>query len=312
MMIERSEPFRQPPGGVPGSSGDRALFAEWCRHDWRESLFAPGLAILQALTRSGATASGAGTDRESALHRALGETAEALALARIGRRGFDPCRDGLAAHPDPARARAAALCEAVERRAVERWWRGEVPARPVVAGWLDRAGLTARLAVARRGAAQLRPTGWWLIDAGFGPEGGPHVAICRSTSRKGQHPILGFGCHPSAVEAAGHAMREALLMELNLMELLATRMTGSDGGMDRVAAAISGYARRGPAILPTADPVEPAPDRPLPEPAALERWLGARLKLRDLTPPGSPLTVWLCQPDLPDPAFPAPPGSPFL
>jgi len=289
-----------------------ALIAAWQRHDWRESLFAPGLAILQALTGAGATASGAGMTREGALQRALGETAESLALDRIGRWGFDARRDGIAAHPDPARARAAALSEAVERLAIARWWRGAAPARPIRADWLDRAGLTARLATARRGAAQLRPTGFWLVNAGFGFGSGPHVVICRSTSRSGQHPILGYGCHPSATQAAGHALREALLMELNLMELLATRSTGGNGGMARVAAAISAFARHGPALLPPDTPVEPEPDVPLPDPAALEPWFGARLAMRCLTPPGDPTTVWLCHPDLPDPVFPAPTGSPFL
>lgn len=290
-----------------------SLIAGWRRHDWRESLFAPGLAILQALTGTGATASGADLGREAALARCLGESAESLALEHLGRTGFDPRRDGLAAHPDPAQARAAALCEAVERLAIGRWWRGTAPARPVAAPWLAGAGLTAQLAAARHGAAQARPAGWWLVDSGLAPLGGPHVAICRTATRSGQYPMLGFGCHPVAAEAMARALREALLMELNLMELIATRSTGSaGGGMARVADRIAAYARHGPALLPMTDPIEPPPDRPLPDPVALEPWFGAPVGMRGLTSDDSPIRVWLCHPHLPDPDFPTPRGSPFL
>lgn len=57
------------------------LIACWQRYDWRQSMFAPGVVILQALTQEGFTASGLGSSRETAFARCLGETAELHALA---------------------------------------------------------------------------------------------------------------------------------------------------------------------------------------------------------------------------------------
>lgn len=295
---------------MPPPSPD-ALTAHWTRWDWRESLFAPGLAILQALTVWGGTASGAGQGREAAYARALSETAELQALDAAGgaaRAGFLAARDGLAAHPDPEAAAAAALCEAVERQAVMRWWHGAAAARPLPADWLAARGLRARLAALRAGAAQARSTRWWQIETGPAPA----VMVCLTASRGGQQPVAGYGCHPDPARAAAKALREALLMELNLMELMAARSTGAGARVAPLRARLAGLALRAPALLPeTAAGPPPAAGSP-PAMPDLEAWFGARLDLIDLAPRGGMLAVRLCRADLPPRSTDDPAASPFL
>jgi YcaO cyclodehydratase, ATP-ad Mg2+-binding len=287
------------------------LVSCWQRYDWRESFFAPGLAILQALTTEGRTASGAGTTREAAFQRCLGETAELHALAARGgraRRRFHPQRDGLAAHPDPECARRAAALEAFERRAVARWWRGEDGARAVSTNWLSDQGLEAKLSAARDGAALKRRTGWWQT----GPVGGPCVLICRSMSQEGQDPILGFAADPDPRRAAAKATREMLLMELNLMDLFAARTAGQKADVRQVQEQVSVYARRCPGLLPPSPSSIPGRT----DGAQLERtltdWLGAKVTHQEITPADGPISVWLCQAEGAPPVFDPETGQPFL
>ncbi|UXU76552.1 YcaO-like family protein [Paracoccus sp. SMMA_5] len=284
-----------------------ALIATWLRHDWRESFFAPGLSILQALTRDGRTASGAGMDREEALNRCLGETAEILALNMLSRdrsggqsRPFDPRCDGLAAHPDPHIARQAALNEACERFAVAKWWLGHSRVHAMPPLWLDSCGLTAELQQMRDGAALRRRTDWWQIDM----HQGPITMICRSMSVEGQDPLLGFGTHADPVAAAGKALRELLLMELNLMELLAARSTGGVPALRPVNDRIRDYTRRLPMLLRSS----------MPDPPGREsvNTFPPRPECREITGAGAPLSVWLCQPDVAPPPFTAETGSPYF
>lgn len=286
------------------------LSKAWQRYDWRESFFAPNIVILQALIGD-KTASGAGRAREAAFQRCLGETAEILALAAlpaVERTGFNPLRDGLAAHAEARIACQNAALEAFERQAVARWWLGEVPARPLGDAWLAESGLTGMVTVARLGAALKRRTGWWQIETGRGQ---PVVMICRSMSAEGQDPVIGYGCALDPVAAARKALRELYLMEMNLMELLAARR------LDRARPhpaqeLVSSYARRGPVLLPQHEPVTPAPVIAAQSEPAPEKWLGTRVTLRDITPFDGPIRVWLCSPDLPLPIFDGRPGLPFM
>jgi hypothetical protein len=287
------------------------LAAIWQRHDWRENIFAPGIAIIQALLPDGSTASGAGRGRETALGRCLGETAEwrALNLAVEDLSpGFSPWRDGIAAHPDSAAARKAAVLEACERAAVIRWWQGHLSASPVAAHWMEQHGLTAQLAAARIGAAQKRLTGLWLLQT----QGAPCVIVCRSTSLGGQQPILGYGCDVSAPQAAEKALREMLLMEMNLMELLAAGSHALPTRLETLRHRLEVFARRGPAILPATPLVVPDPDAEPPSSMVAEWWSDAKFDCLDITPPGDPFAVWLCRPAFPNPLLPESTDSPFL
>ncbi len=284
------------------------LIACWQRYDWRQSMFAPGVVILQALTQEGFTASGLGSHRETAFARCLGETAELHALAAAGGAGgLGHCalRDGLAAHPESRRAREAAVLEAFERQVIGDWWQGRRQARPLLPGWLIEAGIEARIAAARHEADQRRPTGFWQVDSG----GGPVVVIARSTNLAGQEPMLGYGCDPDAGRAARKALRELLLMEVNLMELLATRATHP--GPDPMDKRIEDFARRCPALLPLQGAVRPqGPGALMHEDAQV--WFGVPVELREITPPTGPVAVWHCRPALPVPDFAGDAGSPFV
>ena len=245
---------------MSNQTGYRELVALWQRHDWRESIFAPGIVILQALLPDGTTASGAGWRRETALGRCVGETAEWHALSKAAgtdRWGYAAGRDGIAAHLDPETARQTALVEAFERFAVIGWWLGRLPARSVARDWLAEKGISQRLAEARHGAAQKRRTGLWQIKTQTRTQAGPVVMVCRSISLRGQQPILGYGCDPEPRRAAEKALREMLLMELNLVELLAAGATGAADRLDPVRLRIESFARRCPALLPAMPQVTP-------------------------------------------------------
>jgi len=169
----------------------------WQRHDWQQNPFAPNLRIVQALV-GGKTASGAGFSRYDAMARCLGETAEIMAL----RRGESS--EGVAAGPDLAFARNAALKERLERWALWDWWHGRINAVPMMA--------VALVAELRAGAPEGRETALWHLP-GF-----PycHVVIARSLSEAKDQPILGFGAHSCPEIAARSALIELGLMELNL------------------------------------------------------------------------------------------------
>lgn len=284
-------------------NGPQDLAACWRRFDWRENFLAPGLVILQALTPQGQTASGAGLTRAEAWDRCLGETAEILALSRYraANGSFETHRDGIASHADSAIARASALHEAYERHAVAGWWLGALRASPVDRHWLQDSGLLRLHDDIRDGAALKRRTDWWQIDA----PGGPAVMICRSMSLEGQEPILGYGVHPEPRLAAEKALREMLLMEINLMELLAARSHGLEPALAPVGRRIRDYALRGTSLFVPAPAVIPAPWSP-PE----TDWFAQPPRLARLAL--APVSVWLCQPDLPAPAFTDQTGSPYL
>lgn len=282
------------------------LLGYWQRYDWRKSFFAPHMEILQALTLVGKTASGIGTTRDAAFHRCLGETAEIHALAMLGKDGdgFQTRRLGIAAHLDPVEAQHLATLEAFERLVVLDWWNGRRAARPVCDDWLADHGVMGSLHAARLGADLRRRTDWWLVQTA--PHR-PSVMICRSTSPEGQDPLLGYGAGPDAVTAARKALSELLLMEMNLMELLASRGVGIRAAPQPVLAQMSLFKRELVQLLVAAPSVAPPADLQ----AGPERgWFDTALQLRDITPPDGPIHVWIADPGLPSSDLDK--GSPFI
>lgn len=265
------------------------LVSTWERSDRRKSLFAPGVEIFQALTASGATASGLGDCRQGAVRRCLGETAEILAREAAGMTGPGYSNLGYGARTDAAQARAAALCEASERLQIWQWWQGQRHAAQVPEPWLAANGAAGWLAQQRAGAEIGRKTACWVLQPGDAVQ----VAICRSTSIRDQDPILGFGAAFNPADAVAKALRETLLMEMNLIEVMAARagLGKSDSGW--IEARIAQYATRTAAILPEreADMSSQATLHPPPQETLIET-LAA--DLRPLPLACGARLVWAC------------------
>lgn len=225
------------------------LIWEWVRQDWRESIFAPGLSILQAQLSSGATASGLDPTREGALKRCLSETAEIRVLEQMRETGVEEevrrPQDGIAAHTDPQAAKILAFYEARERLDVSQWWRGGALAKAVPEAWMAAHGFAQKLDLWRDGAGMKRETSVWLIDN----KSDVFVAVSRSHSVAHQDPILGFGASACAFEAIEKALRETMLMELNLMEVMAARSGRIDLDVSRIEAKIASYLARCPVLV---------------------------------------------------------------
>lgn len=264
------------------------LIATWTRHDWREVLTAPKLCVLQALVNDGATASGAGDTRQEALECCLGETAELEAHAALREAGQPPIptgQTGVAAHSDAAMAQRLAILEAHERAAVWAWWLGQSDARPVASAWLSRSGIDNWLDGLRNGAVLRRQTGVWLLDY----SGVVTVAVGRAQGATGQDPILGFGADTDPERAVRKALRETLLMELNLGEVLAARSGHSDQDTRAIEDKIAAYTHRCPALLRSEGEIVPIAPQ-----SDLAIILAGGVTLRDITPAGQVRSVWCC------------------
>ncbi|MEP4037133.1 YcaO-like family protein [Pseudophaeobacter sp.] len=264
------------------------LLAHWTRHDWREVLTAPNLCVLQALAIAGATASGAGDTREEALECCLGETAEIAALAALHAAGLPPVatgHSGVAAHSDDQAAQRLAVFEAHERAAIWSWWLGQTAARPVAPDWVAERRIDVWLDGMRQGAVQRRKTGVWLLDH----PGPVSVAVGHSHGGSGQDPILGFGADLDPERSVRKALRETLLMELNLGEVLAARSGHSDQDTSAIENKIALYVRRCPALLGTGGWIEPAETPPGADAAIFDG-----VTLRDITPTDQLRRVWSC------------------
>jgi ribosomal protein S12 methylthiotransferase accessory factor YcaO len=260
------------------------------RFDWQQNIYAPDLHILQALTHRGETASGAGSSRALAHTRCLAEVAEFHALYAAGGAetlGFRSHQDGVAAHPDAATARTAARLEAFERHCVALWWHGQLPARPLDPDWLEATGVAGCIAEDRRGAAQRRPSALWRVEV----DGDIHLMICRSSTLRGQLPVLGFGCHGCAAWAALKALREVMLMELNVMTVQIARRNGELAQVLPIRDMIDSCARHTPRLLTKRDPVVPPRDVDSP---AVPGWFSSGLEIRDISALEGSMPVWLC------------------
>ncbi|MCH2069333.1 YcaO-like family protein [Shimia sp.] len=272
----------------PNAKEANQLISAWTRQDWREVLTSPNLCVLQALVNGAATASGAGDTREDALECCLGETAEIQAHIALRETGQPPIltgQSGVAAHPDPIVAQRLAIFEAHERAAVWAWWLGQMGARPVSSDWLSRMGIWEWLKKLRLGAVQRRQTGVWLLDC----PGVVFVAVSRAQGGTGQDPILGFGADTDPERAVRKALRETLLMELNLGEVLASRSGHSDQDTRAIEDKIAAYTHRCPALLGAEAEIEPASAQ-----AITIEALSKGVTLRDITPAGQLRRVWCC------------------
>ncbi len=264
------------------------LIAHWSRHDWREVLTAPNLCVIQALTLDGATASGAGETREDALACCLGETAEIVALATLrdaGKAAIARAYSGVAAHSTNQKALRLAIFEAHERTAVWAWWLGQLAAQKVTADWLHKQGITQWLKRARRGSMLRRHTDVWLLDY----PGPVTVAVGRSQGTVAQDPILGFGADSEPVQAVRKALRETLLMEINLGEVLASRSGYSVQETRLIEEKIANYAERCPTLLGDDSLIEPRDSQ-----TAVDQITEEGLMLQDITPAGQLRRVWRC------------------
>ena len=299
-----------------GNSENDQLISDWVQQDWRRSIFAPGVFILQALTRSGRTASGLGFDRRDALERCVSETAEILSIAELrnandtkgsSKIAFNPMF-GLSAHPNANSARRLAIYEAHERDAVSKWWYGAVAAQRLPADWKIANGVHRVLLRTRTLASVKRETEFWRLDQ---PDP-VHTVICMSRYATGQDPILGFGASVILAEAAKKALRENVLMELNLMEVLAVRGGHSSMDMSRVETKIAEYAVRCPSLLPDIE-TPPAILRDF-DPINLDS-ANPSLSLRDLhdiSPGWLKRTVWQCNLTDRESVHSKGPASPFM
>ena len=280
------------------------LTNEWSRNDWRESLFAPQCVIIQALTKGGATASGVSDNREDALRKCVSETAEKLVL--LAMRNAQPnaetepvfdSQDGIASHPVADQARANAFLEAHERATISKWWLGLLAAKKISYDWLTDYGFTNWLAKLRSGANIKRDTAVWLLDS----DNDIAVVICKSQYANGQDPILGFGASYCAFKATNKAMLENLLMEINLIEVLAARSGYSDQDMSRVEAKIANYASRCPALLGDELATMPSGRRSIERLNNIVERTSPRAEFDDITRPEFGQPVWKChlsgQPD---------------
>lgn len=301
---------------MQNNSNENQLIYMWKRNDWRESIFAPQFSIIQALTIDGSTASGAGDNRQDALARCLSETAEILAVGALQRDNENAGttnrplngQDGTASHLNHEQARLNAFYEAHERVAISKWWLGGINAMRVPDEWLGRHGYANWIMEQRASAAIKRVTGLWLLEQ----QSNIHIVICRSQYANEQDPVLGFGASACAFEAIEKALRENMLMEINLIEVLASRSGYSSQDMSRVEAKVAGYATRCPLIL-TAVPAT------LPEQrntaVTIERFAAdtaAKPEFCDITPANCDRPVWRCHLPGHRDFLPGGRGSPFM
>ncbi|NNV49105.1 hypothetical protein GTA62_19705 [Roseobacter sp. HKCCD9010] len=232
-----------------------------------------------------------------ALSRCLGETAEFRAVAAAtnapGLVRSSSEFDGVAADPEPERAKRRALWEAHERIAICHWWQGDIPARTLPDTWVSETGLALTLRRLRQGAYLLRRSAFWRLDY----DADIAVVICKSETRQGQEPILGFGAATSVADAARHACREMLLMEVNLQGLVGSRAGITDLDVRPVERVIEAYQTHCPRLLDPSDPREP--DEPE---AAMPDHLGSEpsVNFDDLSI-GDGRAVWACR--LPDAVY---------
>lgn len=303
------------------------LMSRWDRQDWRVSIFAPGVAILQAMTDIGRTASGLGYTREDALGRCLSETAEHLALSDLRQRGaadgpgqggpgrggpgqggdFRP-GDGLSAHPDPQTARRHAFHEAHERSLISRWWDGDLEADYIPQDAVQSLGLQSRIDQSRATASVKRVTRFWRVAA----DAPVHVVICMSCYATGQDPILGFGTAGGLAAATDKALRENLLMEINLMEVLAARGGHSRLDMSRIEAKIAHYVARCPDRLPDRDIPASALSDPQDGDEAMADGLPPGFHLSEISPGWMGREVWMCRWDRQNASCPKDMASAFM
>ncbi|MBM1691604.1 YcaO-like family protein [Sulfitobacter geojensis] len=284
------------------------LISAWDRSDRRKSLFAPGVDIFQALTTSGATASGLGDTRNASTSRCISETAEILAKEAAQLTGAAFTNFGFAAHSDTASAKHAAHLEAHERVQIWQWWQGQRHAKRIPAEWLQTHGFDTWLSTHRATASIKRQTGLWLLT----PASGVLTVICKSKSQMDEDIILGFGAATCVFEAVSKALRENLLMELNLVEVMATRGGFTKGDTSWIERKIAQYAARCPAILRQEEASMPATPKKSFETqlAALETTPTSTLQ--ELPMPCPSRSVWKCTLTETRQLPPSGPSSPFM
>jgi thiazole/oxazole-forming peptide maturase SagD family component len=140
--------------------------------------------------------------------RRVGVPAAAVAIAAERPAGAPPTSLGLAAGPDREAARAAALCELIERDAAAAWWLdGAAPRQPDAALAAPAAAELARM----RGREGRRATAFLHLPS---PTDVP--VICALSRDAGGGLAVGLKAAPDPAAAASGAMLELLQMEIAL------------------------------------------------------------------------------------------------
>lgn len=192
---------------------------------WGRSRGHPGIWIAGGLTVSGQSLTGSGPTAGQALWGVAGEAAEHAARAAAGLLGAAHAGCEFGAHPLPAQAAAQARFEAVERRAVRRWWQGLAGARalPPDGGGAGRPALAVQIEA---------PPGFAVV-------------LAASFDADGHGFAFGAACRGDAAQARGHAMRELAQAEfgLDLVRMRAGSAGLSAADRDSLAVA-SGTMRR--------------------------------------------------------------------
>lgn len=163
---------------------------------WGRSRRFAGVWIAGGLTVSGQSLTGSGPTAEQALWGVAGEAAEHAARAAAGLLGAAHAACGFGAHPVPGRAAAQARFEAVERRAVRRWWQGLAGglALPPVAGGAGRPAIGVQIDA----------------PAGFA------VVLVASFDAEGREFAFGAACRGDVGQARDSALRELAQAEFGL------------------------------------------------------------------------------------------------
>lgn len=115
---------------------------------------------------------------------------------------------GCAAGPSLPAATLSALEELIERDAVARWWRGDIPARPVAPELLQRLGIDEQARRVRRGS----PRQHWFLDVTSDLNVPTFVAL--SADPNGRAVVAGYGTSLDPRHALLGALLELCQMEL--------------------------------------------------------------------------------------------------
>lgn len=228
-------------------------------------------------------AAGLGASPLAAWTRAMGEVAEARALAQtpagalpvldadlrpcgtvpaaevLRGAGGDPVSgpvSGLGAGADLAQAAQSAWREQVERHAIARWFTGAEPARP-----MSVAPAVRQLEAALRGGAVERPLRYLVL-----PGAVPGLSVVVALSQGAQGVVPGYGCAPHPVAAACKAATEVVMGEFALhLETVAASERG--GGPPE-----GGFIARAALFAARPDLTDPAPGPLAPGPAIRPRF----------------------------------------
>ncbi|MDX8355319.1 YcaO-like family protein [Cognatiyoonia sp. IB215182] len=191
------------------------------------SVFGKGSSLTSALTRL----YGEAAERDAILMRlgdtdcaVLGRDLERLgqipaAHVRMQNEATDLGSTGCAAHTILQAAAENAVCELIERLAIERWWRGQVEIVHLGPSWAEIDGFEAYVAQLRKEAIASRQTEVFSLGA-WGPV---QTVMARSRELDGGEVAVAFAAGRRLEHTARRAVLELASVELETSELRANR-----------------------------------------------------------------------------------------